>query len=217
MLKGMEWKTDLLANGWREAKPVPQNAIDHVIFVIPATDIIPSGGLLGGSASLAKVKDLASRFAWWEKQLGNAPFVVVTHLDSVSSWTFGLSDPPEVKMRNCLGQILHKNRVFCITNPDDPLQVSRETEKALKQLHEKILCDLDARTSFVLKGRNSRWAADESEEEEGELERAMSAPVYEAQRRTPSPATLPEAGRKRYAMQSKTGGGSVLWSMPVAQ
>ena len=121
MLSGMEWKADLVESGWRDVKAVPRNAIDHVIFVMPASDIVQDKGLphafFGGrfEASLAKVRDLATRFAWWEKKLGNAPFVVVTHMDEVEkAWATG-GESVEATIRNCLGQIIHKNRVVCIT------------------------------------------------------------------------------------------------------
>ena len=234
MRAGMEWKTDLLSKGWKDAKPVPENSVNHVIFVIPATDILEDagpGGVFGSNASLARVKDLTSRFAWWEKELGNAPFVVVTHCDKVARWTTLLGESPETKIRRCLGHIVHKNRIFCITvcllfvqnsmiylqNPEDPMRTSKETLLALKQLHESLLADIDARTSTVLKGRNSRWVEDD--EADDTLEQSPSA-TYDApgsiaiQQRSSSPAA--ENTQKRVAARSKTGGGAVLWSMPVA-
>ncbi|KAJ9467161.1 GTP-binding protein [Diplonema papillatum] len=167
MLEGMEWKTDLVdRESWLTAKKVPRNAIDHVVFVVPATDIITDNGVTATmfgrfEASLLRVKDLAARFAWWEKHLGNAPFVVVTHLDRMEQWTLGMMrDTLEQKLRQTLGQIVHSNRVFVISNPEDPADISPHTEAALKRLHRKIAMDIDARQSVVLKGRNLRWVSD---------------------------------------------------------
>eukprot|EP01062_Namystynia_karyoxenos_P028595 TRINITY_DN21647_c0_g1_i1.p1 TRINITY_DN21647_c0_g1~~TRINITY_DN21647_c0_g1_i1.p1 ORF type:complete len:439 (+),score=68.89 TRINITY_DN21647_c0_g1_i1:170-1486(+) len=163
MLEGMEWKVDMChgraqhraePRGWQEAQVVPENAVDHVIFVIPATDVVSYRGaayLLSPwgrwEASLRKVQHLAPRFRWWERRLGNAPFVAVTHMDLVGG--------NERLVRETLGAFIHKNRIFCLVNPDDPNQLSPETERVVAKLHVDLRSDVEARSGKVLRGRNA--------------------------------------------------------------
>eukprot|EP01064_Diplonema_japonicum_P032091 TRINITY_DN595_c1_g1_i1.p1 TRINITY_DN595_c1_g1~~TRINITY_DN595_c1_g1_i1.p1 ORF type:complete len:456 (+),score=109.73 TRINITY_DN595_c1_g1_i1:35-1402(+) len=198
MLKGLEWKSDLVSenteNSWRQSKVVPANTIDHVVFVIPSTDILKDNGIATVpflstrfEPSISRVKDLATRFSWWENHLGNAPFVVVTHMDRVGKYTWGMDDALEAKIRGCLGQIVHSNRVFCITNPDDPADLSPATEKRLKAMHRKLELDVEARGSSVLKGRNNKWGAGgESEEPDS------SSSEEEGKRETKEKEDIPE-------------------------
>eukprot|EP01063_Lacrimia_lanifica_P000837 TRINITY_DN10415_c0_g1_i2.p1 TRINITY_DN10415_c0_g1~~TRINITY_DN10415_c0_g1_i2.p1 ORF type:complete len:489 (+),score=130.21 TRINITY_DN10415_c0_g1_i2:34-1500(+) len=257
MLRGLEWKADVTADRWgadthvqdstrrnrppsKSAAPpapaaTPSNAVDHVVFVVSAADIIRDNGVasllnLTGvagrfSASIAKVRELESRFVWWEQQLGNAPFVVVTHLDAVSPW--GMQSVVEQKIREALDKIVHKNRIFCMTNPDDPADLTRQSAATLHVLHKKLMVDIDARTSAVLQGRNAMWGAPSSPSSRRDPETPQPPPrrpsdVDEGAAGAPAPAApvldmTSQVATGRRACAPHTGAGAVLWTMPVAE
>ena len=143
--------------------------------------------------------------------------------------------------------------------------MSRKTEETVRRLHDKMMSDIEARTSSVLRGRNARWQADDDDDEDdaerssgddnAHLPRAMTAPAHSPTEPPPpmastrgssprgysrvvstalaqqmieqqqqqqlapprAPAAEAPSGGKRFNAQTKTGGGSLLWSMPVAQ
>eukprot|EP01062_Namystynia_karyoxenos_P003041 TRINITY_DN11068_c0_g1_i1.p1 TRINITY_DN11068_c0_g1~~TRINITY_DN11068_c0_g1_i1.p1 ORF type:complete len:507 (+),score=120.26 TRINITY_DN11068_c0_g1_i1:68-1588(+) len=198
MLNGMEWKVDLCREtgpgNWREAREVAENAADHVILVVRATDVVQDRGIWqsldGGGrfeGKLDRVSGLQSHFRWWEQELGNAPFVVVTHMDRLSGYMLGGSAEKVVK--DALGTVVHKNRVFCICNPDDPADITQDTARTLRKLHRDLDSDIFARQGEVLRGRNAKrgpqWRS--SSADPAPSPESQEVPAAGASQRGPSP------------------------------
>eukprot|EP01060_Flectonema_neradi_P039570 TRINITY_DN875_c1_g2_i1.p1 TRINITY_DN875_c1_g2~~TRINITY_DN875_c1_g2_i1.p1 ORF type:complete len:456 (+),score=95.29 TRINITY_DN875_c1_g2_i1:45-1412(+) len=247
MHAGMPWKTDLIVEEeWNNSEVIPENAIDHVVFVVPATDIITDLGpfhiLKRYETSLARCNYIPSRFSWWESKLGNAPFVVVTNIDKLEDWTWSMTSTIIKKIKNELGKIVHKNRVFCITNPDSPQDISELTERTLSSLNVSLRNDILVRSTALLKNRNSKWKSEvsessEEEEEEEPLPRqsthfssvgggdddVVELPVHKAEVVVTTPVQSPlhaDGGSLAAEIQRRnaelTGNGALMWSMAAA-
>ena len=245
MHTGMPWKTNLIdEEEWKHDNVITENAIDHVVFVVPATDIITDLGplhiLKRYETSLARCNYIPSRFSWWESQLGNAPFVVVTNVDKLEAWTWSMTSTIIGKIKNELGKIVHKNRVFCITNPDNPQDISELTESTLTSLYRSVTNDINVRTTSLLKNRNIKWksesndSTEEDEEEEETIPRQSTNfssvhddEIIELPSHNSEIATTPlqspvhgDGGSLAAEIQRRnaelTGNGAIMWSMAAA-
>eukprot|EP00759_Apiculatamorpha_spiralis_P058522 PhF_6_TR9228/c0_g1_i1/m.14524 len=151
LLQGMAWKSPLLTSSSTEEGSsaedllVPENAADHVILVLNAQDVVIDHGVLWSlwsryECTLEKVAFLGPLCAWFEKRLQYPPYVVVTHMDSVGGHS------RQDLIRKELGNIVHRNRIFCVTNPSDIEKgVDAHTTAALRKLHESVLADIKAK------------------------------------------------------------------------
>jgi len=150
ILQGTAWKQSMVdASTFLENSNdvvVAENAVDHVFIVLSAEDIVYDKGFTYTSfwssqryaCTLEHVSYLASLFAWFERRLVVPPYVIVTYMDKVFNGAESL-------LRDELGSLVHKNRIFFVANPDDLSAISRKTTKALRKLHENVIADVKAR------------------------------------------------------------------------
>eukprot|EP00760_Papus_ankaliazontas_P031584 PhM_4_TR5347/c1_g1_i1/m.101527 len=148
ILKGMPWKSALVdskveGGEQEEENCVPDNAVNHVIIVVNALDLVEDKGQAylwwRYAVTLENVGYLGGLVMWFERKMSSVvPYVVITHMDSVG-WRM------EAQLKENLASVVHKNHIFCVANhPDDVTQTSEHTLQNLRKLHERVSTDLEA-------------------------------------------------------------------------